>query len=161
MVFSSNDAASVEARVALMEAALERAADVVGDLTDPAMIRLYDRYPLAREAFERLGLGDRHSLEGQMVETTLFSLMSWLTDETMIALMLADTLPHHCMTLGVSVEWFGALVEEVADLVIGCIPADRPAERTVWEAIRAEVLATIDAAQDAPMMSLAAAVAPR
>ncbi|MFC3173394.1 hypothetical protein ACFOD9_03925 [Novosphingobium bradum] len=137
---------SLAEREALMEAALERAAEVIGDLTGPVMERFYARFPEGREAFDRLGLGAVGALEGQMVEQSLFCLMRWLAEPTMIAIMLVSSLPHHQATLGVPVAWVSGMVEEAADLIIETIPADRAGERAVWQAIRAEVVKAIDEA---------------
>ena len=112
--------------IALMEAALARAADEVGDLTQPVMDRLRRRCPDTEATFVRLGLGRPDQLAGQMVETALYCLMSWLDEEAPIRIMLHESLPHHCLTLGIEPELFRALAEETADLVIETIPATAP-----------------------------------
>lgn len=140
-------------RTALMEAALERAAELIGDITQPVMDRLYRRCPEARAAFVRLGLDRPDELAGQMVETSLYCLMSWLDEAPMIEIMLSESLPHHCITLGIAPELFRALAEETADIVIETIPADRPAERAVWGDIRDGVLGVIATAEASPLLA--------
>jgi hypothetical protein len=129
--------------VALMEAALTRTAEFVGDITAPVIARLYVRCPEARRRFVELGLDKVASLEAEMVENTLFALMNWLTDGPTIAIMLGDTVPHHMTTLEIELGHFTALVEETAGIVLDTIPADRPAERAVWERIRDEILEVV------------------
>ena len=139
--------------IALMEAALARAADEVGDLTQPVMDRLRRRCPDTEATFVRLGLGRPDQLAGQMVETALYCLMSWLDEEALIRVMLHESLPHHCLTLGIEPGLFRALAEETADLVIETIPATCPDERAVWDEIRAGVVGVIAAAAASPMLA--------
>ena len=129
--------------VSLMEAALTRAAEQVGDITGPVIERLYARCPASRAHFAELGSDKIGRLEADMVENTLFALMEWLTDGATIAINLGDTVPHHMAVLGIGVDAFAALVEETAGVVIDTIPTDRPAERAVWQRIRDEILEVV------------------
>jgi hypothetical protein len=148
--------ADLPARIALMEAGLELVADRVGDITGPVVARLYRRCPAARASFVRLGLGRPDALAAQMVETTLHCLMSWPGDRAMVEITLRETLPHHCLTLGIAPAVFRALAEETAHLIIAAIPADCAAERAVWEDIRTGILGAIAEAERSPLIARAA-----
>ena len=137
------DTAADHDPVSLMEAALTRAAELVGDITAPVIERLYARFPASRAHFAELGSDKICRLEADMVENTLFALMEWLTDGATIAINLGDTVPHHMTVLRIEVAHFAALVEETAGVVINTIPADRPGERAVWQRIRDEILEVV------------------
>lgn len=151
---------SAAERLVLMEAALERAAETIGDLTGPVIARLYRRCPEAAEAFARLGLGDTSELEGRMVTTTLFCLMQWIEEPVMIEVIIHDTLPHHCLTLGIHPTVFRALAEETADIIIETIPADRPDERAVWLQLRSALLGVVAEATADPHLARMRKIAP-
>lgn len=127
------------AKLELMNAALERAAEALGDITAPVMARYYARFPDAEPAFDRLAIGDKPKLEGGMVENTLYCLMTWLESHAEVEILLWHTVPHHVQTLDVPVALFVGLAEVVTEVIVATIPADCPDELAVWEEIHAGV----------------------
>jgi len=61
----------------LLDRGLERVAEQLGDVTAPIMAAFYERFPEAQVAFDRLSLGNRARLEGEMVAQALYCLMTW------------------------------------------------------------------------------------
>jgi len=64
------------ARQALLERGLERAAEALGDVTEPVMAAFYAGFPEAEASFERLSLDNRARLEGEIVAQALYCLMT-------------------------------------------------------------------------------------
>ena len=95
-----------------------------------------------------------------MVTTTLFCLMQWIEEPGMIEVIIHDTLPHHCLTLGIDPAVFRALAEETADVVIETIPADRPEERAVWLRLRGELLGVVAEAAGQPNLARLRTIVP-
>lgn len=134
---------SREARLALLEQVLERAAENVGDITTPTLERLYEVCPESKDAFERLALGDRPHLEGRMVENCLYFMMEWYGRPGEVTGIIEDTVPHHRHTLEIPPEWYWAMLDAALSVVSETIPDDATDERMVWDdmhtALRAEI----------------------
>lgn len=128
---------------ALLEAILMRAADQLGDLTIPVMARFYQKFPEALAAFEHHGLGKRERLEAEMVETVLYSVMTWIERPIEVAIMLYGSVPHHRNTLHVRPEWYRGLINALVDLLDGTIPVGAVAEVRLLTEIRAGLLEAI------------------
>lgn len=128
----------------LLDASLIRAAEQAGDITGPAIDLYYRRYPAAKAVFERLGVGGKAQLEGQMVENTLYCLMYWFECPGEIEILLSDSVPHHHDTLEISLDWYNGLIEAVADVIVDTIPAENLAEKAVWDELRTELCAIIE-----------------
>ena len=137
-----NDPARDEKR-ALVETSLERASEIVGDITGPVMERFYARCPEAREAFVRLGAGDHLHIEARMVENCLYYMMEWYGRPKEVSTLIEDTVPHHVRTLEVSAGWYRDMLEAALGVVMETIPDDAPAERQAWEELRAGVVGDI------------------
>ena len=95
---------------ALLEPGLLRAAEALGDVTAPVMGAFYARYPEAKAAFERLALGNRARLEGEMVAQVLYCLMTWFEHPGEVTGVLMSSVPHHEQTLGVRPVWYEGLM---------------------------------------------------
>ena len=67
---------------AAIEARLERAAEVLGDLTAPVMAEFYCRYPDARASFAHHSPHNPARLEAEMVGNTLYYVMTWFESPT-------------------------------------------------------------------------------
>ena len=96
-------------KMALIEVSLMRAADKIGDLTEPVMSHFYQRYPQARESFERLACGNHARLEAVMVENVLYCIMQWFERPEEIRIILYGSVPHHQETLKVGADWYHGL----------------------------------------------------
>ena len=127
-------------KLELMNAALERCADRLGDVTAPIMARYYALYPGGRAAFERWADGNLPRLEGSMVENTLYCLMTWLERPTEVKIILEQSLPHHHHTLHIPPALFSQFVEATADVVMETIPPGHDEEWSIWAEIRADLL---------------------
>lgn len=123
------------AKMEQLEASLERAADKLGDITDPVMQRYYAVHPDARASFKEHGLGNTVKLEAEMVESVLYCLMNWLERPQEIRIMFGSTVPHHEETLHVSSDWFSGLVDAAVHVITETIPAARQDEHDLWKEI--------------------------
>lgn len=116
----------------LLEQTLERAAESVGDITGPTMERFYAGFPDARDAFDRLCVGNRQHLEERMVENCLYCMMEWYGRPGEVRGLIEDQIPHHIRTLEVSAEWYWEMLRASLEVIIETIPADAQAERAIW-----------------------------
>jgi hypothetical protein len=141
-------------RSSLLDTGLERAAEVLGDITAPVMTRFYATCPEARTAFEHHGPGNPEKLEAEMVQNALYWTMSWLDRESEIRVHLGGSVPHHEDTLYVRPTWYRGLVEAVADVIAETIPADRPDELEIWREIRSGLGRAVDQSKSASPLEL-------
>lgn len=121
---------------ALLDASLERAAEVLGDITPHVFARYYADFPEARERFDELSLHSSASLEGQMIEQSLYCLMQWFDSPGSIRIVMTGTVPHHLETLEITPRCFIGLMDTICDVIIATIPADCPDELAVWAELR-------------------------
>ncbi|MEP3226490.1 MAG: hypothetical protein ABJO01_10980 [Parasphingorhabdus sp.] len=126
-------------KLKLLETSLERAAGRLGDITIPVMERYYAEHPGAKKSFQDHGLGNRFKLEAEMVESTVYCLMTWLERPEEIRIMFGSTVPHHEETLKVESHWFNGLVDAAIYVILATIPEDKPAERALWQEIQQEL----------------------
>src|SRR5690625_6177142 len=98
-------------RTALVEQTLLRAAERLGDVTAPVLAAYYQRVPESKAAFEHHAGVNRSQLEGEMVENSLYCLMSWFESPGEIEMLLAGSVPHHEETLRVPPHWYEELLE--------------------------------------------------
>lgn len=131
------DAAKLDA----LNSSLERASDLLGDITPLVMERLYARRLDALTCFETLSVGNRKQLEGEMVEQVLYCLMEWYSSPGEIEILLLSTIPHHIDTLGVGPGLFNDLISIVCETVMETIPPDAVQEQATWAELHAELLA--------------------
>jgi hypothetical protein len=131
----------------LLDTILQRAADQLGDLRPHVMTRFYDRFPQARTIFETESAGHREKLEGDMVEQTLYCLMTWVERPTEVRIVLQSTVPHHEAALHVPEALFGGFLDAVIDTIACTIPDESAGECDHLASIRADLRqATSDAA---------------
>jgi hypothetical protein len=143
-----NAACETVARQALLDAIMQRAADQLGDITPQVYARFDARFPEGRATFDTLHPGGRATLQGSMVEQSLYCLMEWLGSPGEIEIVLLGTVPHHADTLNVPPELFTGLLDAVAATVADTIPPENVDERALWNAIRADLTGVIgEAAQ--------------
>ncbi len=135
-------------KLALLEASLTRAAEVLGDVTPHVMTLYYARHPGAAASFEHHGLGKTAALEGEMIENCLYCLMYCLERPTEIEILLENSVPHHHFTLEVPLGWYQGLVDAAIDVIAGTVPADAAAELQVWAEIRERLGAIFTGCRD-------------
>lgn len=121
----------------LLEGILQRAADRLGDLRPAVMARFYGRFPAARAIFETESAGHREKLEGDMVEQTLYCLMTWVERPTEIRIVLQSTVPHHEAALHVPESLFGGFVDAVVETIASTIPDEAAREQALLASIQA------------------------
>ena len=120
----------------LLDSSIERAAALLGDLTPHVFARYYPAFPEAHERFEELSLHSRNSLEGQIIEQSLYCLMQWFESPGQIRIVIVGTVSHHIETLQISPSCFSGLMDTICDVIVSTIPADCPGERAVWQELR-------------------------
>jgi len=123
----------------LMERSLERVVEQLGDPCEPVLERFYERYPAAREAFERLGLGAPTKLEQQMFEQALYCLMTWIERPEEVRIVLNSSVPHHRQTLEVVLEWYDGLIGATCAVLRSAVPAEAAEELALWDRVEREV----------------------
>ncbi len=127
----------------LVDNILERASDLLGDITPHVMARYYAAMPQAMERFEFHHPYKREKLEGEMIEQALYCLMRWHSDRSEIEIILSTTVPHHMFALDIPLELFTGMLDAVFDTIAETIPADADPDRTLWrglhEALRQQV----------------------
>jgi hypothetical protein len=128
------------AKAALITSVLERAAELLGDITPLAVDLCYARHPETRELFRTLDPQSPARLEGAMVEQSLYCLMYWTDSPGEVEIVLMTTLPHHIETVGVSADLFTRFFIAVCDVIADTIPAAETAQREAWEDQRTELL---------------------
>ena len=132
-----------QAKLALVEKSLERAAGAVGDITAPLMARFYAAHPAAEASFEHHGLGKRALLEAEMVGNVLYCLMTWFERPEEIRIILYDSIPHHQETLKVDAGWYQGMLWAGIELIEATLPEEAVDERAAWEAMRVGLAETI------------------
>ncbi|MBV9994240.1 MAG: hypothetical protein JO127_03405 [Caulobacteraceae bacterium] len=128
----------------LLDASLGRAAEALGDITQPVMERFYRAFPEAERAFEQRGLPRRASLEAEMVERALYFVMNWRDRPNQLRIELRDSVPHHEETLAVTLPWFRGLVDSLIEVIAETVPREETAELALLSQIRAELEETIE-----------------
>jgi len=131
-------------KMAQVDAILNRAADHLGDITDPVLARYYRQFPELEAAFVRHGGTNRRALEGEMVERALYCLMYWFDSPGEIEILLGGSVLHHNDTLQIAPQHYLGLLEAVAEVIGETIPADDAVQREVWEELCRDLAAVIE-----------------
>jgi|TARA_R100001244_G_scaffold20643_2_gene21447 hypothetical protein len=131
----------------LLENSLERAAELLGDVTGPVMAQYYAHHPQAKISFEEHGLGNSVKLEAEMVESIIYCLMNWYDRPEEIRIMFGSTVPHHEHALNVSNERFGGLIDAAIEVISSTVPESREEELGVWQEIRDGLKTLVQEAQ--------------
>lgn len=124
-------------RQALIEAALEQAADRLGDVTAPVMAAFYAQFPEARASFEHHWPGKAERLEAEMVGNALYFIMTWFARRSEVEIALGTSIPHHHHTLQVPAEWYGGMITATLDVLAENPPDAATAE--AWAALRGQL----------------------
>lgn len=129
---------------AAIEARLERAAEVLGDLTVPVMAEYYRRYPDARASFVHHAPHGPERLEAEMVGNTLYYVMTWFESPTEARIYFDTSVPHHRVALDVPPDWFRGLIETLVDVIESGVPASDAAEQHAWDEMRAALVGLVE-----------------
>lgn len=133
----------IERKRALLEESLERAAECVGDITEPVLQAFYPQFPEMRQIFREWDPLGKVRLEAQMVEQSLYCLMNIFDRADEISIIVHDSVPYHRLVLNVSPEAFGAMMDATCDIIVETIPDDARDERALWDEIRAKMRALV------------------
>lgn len=123
-------------RQALLDTALERAVEQLGDPTAPVMAAFYRRFPEARASFEHHWPGKADRLEAEMVGNALYFVMTWYERRSEVEITFGSSVPHHHHTLAVPVDWYEGLIDAAIGVLAATCPADAADEAAMWADLR-------------------------
>ena len=131
------------ARQALIEQGLGRAAEVLGDVTQPVIDLFYARFPDARASFAYHSPSKPESLEAEMVGNALFYVMVWFENPIEARIAFDSSVPHHRVALGVPPDWYQGFLEAFLDVVE---PAAAPLgeEAEAWAILREGLVGLVE-----------------
>ena len=129
---------------AAIEARLERAAEVLGDLTAPVMAEFYRRFPDARASFAHHSPHNPARLEAEMVGNTLYYVMTWFESPTEARIYFDTSVPHHRVALDVPPDWFRGMIEAVIDVIEQAVPARDSTEQAAWREVREALVGLVE-----------------
>ena len=129
---------------AAIEARLERAAAVLGDLTAPVMAEYYGRFPEARASFVHHAPHGPERLEAEMVGNTLYYVMTWFESPVEARIYFDTSVPHHRVALDVSPDWFRGMIDALIDVVERAAPAQDAAEQQAWDEVREALVGLVE-----------------
>lgn len=130
-------------RHALLETALERAADRMGDPTAPVMAAFYARFPEARASFEHHWPGKADRLEAEMVGNAVYFIMTWFDRRSEVEITFGSSVPHHHHTLAVPADWYEGLILATLDVLAATCPDDAEDEAEMWQVVRAGLVRAV------------------
>ena len=135
-------------RQQIIEAGLERAAEVLGDVTVQVMAEFSRRYPDARASFQHHSPHNPASLEAEMVGNALYYVMTWFESPAEARIAFDSSVPHHRVALGVPPDWYRGFIEAFLDVVE---PAAAPVgdEITAWAELRDGLIGLVERNRDA------------
>lgn len=123
----------------LVDAILERASDLLGDITPHVMQRYYAAMPQAKERFAFHNPERPSKLEGEMIEQALYCLIRWHTDRSEIEIILDSTVPHHLYALDIPLELFTGMMDSLCETVAETIPASEADELRCWQEMQRDI----------------------
>ncbi len=129
---------------AAIEARLERAAELLGDLTGPVIAEYYRRFPAARASFVHHSPHGPERLEAEMVGNTLYYVMTWFESPTEARIYFDTSVPHHRVALDVTPDWFRGLIDALIDVIEAAVPAIDAAEQKAWDEMRAALVGLVE-----------------
>ncbi|NOU03072.1 MAG: hypothetical protein HOO94_05420 [Novosphingobium sp.] len=130
-------------RHSLIEAGLGRAAESLGDITQPVIDLFYARFPEARASFLHHSPGKPESLEAEMVGNALYYVMIWFESPIETRIAFDSSVPHHRFALAVPPDWYRGFIEALLDVVE---PAAAPVgkERAAWAELRSGLVGLVE-----------------
>lgn len=130
-------------RQQIVEAGLERAAEVLGDVTAPVMAEFYRRYPDARASFLHHSPHNPASLEAEMVGNALYYVMTWFESPSEARIAFDSSVPHHRVALGVPPDWYRGFLEAFIDVVEPVAVASAE-DQAVWTDLREGLVGLVE-----------------
>jgi len=122
----------------LFESILEQVVETLGDITQPVMTAYYKKFPEARASFAEHGLDNIARLEASMIETVVYTLMTWFERPDEIEITLSSTVPHHMNILNIPMNIFYGLVDSTLDIIENVI-SDNEVQITLCKNLRQEI----------------------
>lgn len=120
---------------------LEKAAEVLGDITPLVYESLFSRLPDVEHHFRVKGEVFKHDLQSQMVQDAIYAFMEYLETPEEVDIVFKYTIPQH-LDLGIPVEYFNALLSAVAEVVCSAVAAEeREPTRSSWNQLTEELSA--------------------
>ena len=114
---------------------LERASDIVGDITESVMDEFYQTANDTKDLFTQHRPVNTVQLEAAMVEQALYCFMYWYENSEEIRITLLGSVPHHVETLNVSIDQYHKLMQATASVIGKTIPTEQQTEMDVWNEI--------------------------
>lgn len=136
------------AKQAMIEAGLGRAAEALGDVTQPVMAEFYRRFPDARASFAHHSPRDPSSLEAEMVGNTLYYVMGWFENAIEARIAFDSSVPHHRVALGVPPDWYRGMIDAFFDVIEPAAAAEGDAKRA-WAELRNGLVGLVERNRDA------------
>ena len=130
-------------RQQIVEAGLERAAEVLGDITAPVMAEFYRRYPDAQASFQHHAPNNPASLEAEMVGNALYYVMTWFESPSEARIAFDSSVPHHRVALGVPPDWYRGFLEAFID-VVEPVAVASAGDQTVWTDLREGLVGLVE-----------------
>lgn len=130
----------------LVEAALERVAEQLGDVTPQVMARFFARCPDAEASFADHWPQNPARLQAEMVDNALYCVMTWFERRAEIEIILYTSVPHHKETLKIPSEWYRELLSAAVDVLAETCPPDGADEAAMWGQMRSDFCRLVDAA---------------
>lgn len=130
-------------RQQIVEAGLERAAEVLGDVTAPVMAEFYRRYSDARASFLHHSPHNPASLAAEMVGNALYYVMTWFESLSEARIAFDSSVPHHRVALGVPPDWYRGFLEAFIDVVEPVAVASAE-DQAVWTDLREGLVGLVE-----------------
>lgn len=135
-----------QAKFQLVERALERAAEQLGDITAPVMARFFARCPDAEASFAHHWPQNPERLQAEMVDNALYCIMVWYERRAEIEIIIYTSVPHHAETLKIPSHWYRELLAATVDVLAETCPSGAAEEAAMWADLRAALTGLVDAA---------------
>ncbi|MGB7654046.1 MAG: hypothetical protein WBL74_01065 [Novosphingobium sp.] len=131
-------------RSELIEAGLGRAAEALGDPTQPVIDLFYARFPDARASFVHHSPRNPASLEAEMVGNTLYFVMRWFENPLEARIYFDTSVPQHRVALGVSPDWYRGFIEAFLDVIEPAAEPRSTAEKAAWDDMREGLVGLVE-----------------
>ncbi|MEQ1499053.1 MAG: hypothetical protein ABL914_10365 [Novosphingobium sp.] len=134
----------IHSRQPMIEAGLMRAAEALGDITQPVMDAFYARFPDARASFAHHSPRNPGSLEAEMVGNTLYYVMGWFENPIEARIAFDSSVPHHKVALNVPPDWYRGFIDAFLDVVEPAAAAEGPDEAAAWADLREGLVGLVE-----------------